>query len=548
MRFIAVLLAALTIVPTLAFANSSCPDGGGDDIDLFHPKHFVDVTEVARNNKRFRIFESCEERQRSRGIPGQGGLKDETLAEFVSPSVDRRSRISITFDRKWIRANAGQFDAEVLISAHVKGTGDAEIRPIEVHGYSQIGEEYERATARIRSTKELAALLGEVSRRANDFYDLVYQLDLEDEEKTRFRSSTDALTDDGIARRIVPRLVDRLLASRSVWTVPLTRFTSPEDRQLIEALADVKRRDADVLQALARDVLRAFDSIEALSVTGFDGDEELEEARLHLLTIQQDIDELGQLAFSSLEGSGELQTSSKSPEEVFAERTTEYFLGFLKDTDIFVPTTGAKSGDDIVVRISNGNGTPELHRDFVLSIKVEDFGFAREITDSFFFLKRSGVDESDDVVADDSMAESDGMGDGSMGMDMTGSMESPRDVNYEPAPGVTLAWTYRPRRQHGRFMQTLAPGFGVNVSFPRFGSRVTSFDFGDPSADPPTVTRATVEESSDEIEVASGLVLTLFDNALQFTYGWNLNVDEKREYFGVGFSFVELIRKVKNKQ
>jgi len=32
----------------------------------------------------------------------------------------------------------------------------------------------------------------------------------------------------------------------------------------------------------------------------------------------------------------------------------------------------------------------------------------------------------------------------------------------------------------------------------------------------------------------------LFSNAIQFTYGWNLSVGDKRSYWGIGFGFIEI--------
>ncbi len=36
------------------------------------------------------------------------------------------------------------------------------------------------------------------------------------------------------------------------------------------------------------------------------------------------------------------------------------------------------------------------------------------------------------------------------------------------------------------------------------------------------------------------MVGSLFDNNLQFTYGYNLNASRKNSYFGIGFGFIEV--------
>jgi hypothetical protein len=35
-------------------------------------------------------------------------------------------------------------------------------------------------------------------------------------------------------------------------------------------------------------------------------------------------------------------------------------------------------------------------------------------------------------------------------------------------------------------------------------------------------------------------VVSLFDNMAQFTYGWNLQVTTRRDYWGLGFGFLEV--------
>jgi hypothetical protein len=46
--------------------------------------------------------------------------------------------------------------------------------------------------------------------------------------------------------------------------------------------------------------------------------------------------------------------------------------------------------------------------------------------------------------------------------------------------------------------------------------------------------------------VAVGPVLTLFDNAVQATLGWDLTAPKKQFYWGLGFSFISLVQKAAN--
>lgn len=46
------------------------------------------------------------------------------------------------------------------------------------------------------------------------------------------------------------------------------------------------------------------------------------------------------------------------------------------------------------------------------------------------------------------------------------------------------------------------------------------------------------------IQIGMGIQGSLFSGVLQFTYGWNLNAQEKRTYVGIGISFVNLASKL----
>lgn len=127
-----------------------------------------------------------------------------------------------------------------------------------------------------------------------------------------------------------------------------------------------------------------------------------------------------------------------------------------------------------------------------------------EVKDSFFFLNRLGVSAEKPVEGVD-------------------------NVNFGPAPGVTYLWTISTRKNN--FLRVLRPSLGVNVSFT---------DWDDPAFNQATGQFAAGTNASD-IEITSGVVGGVFDGIVQFTFGWNLNVEQRRTYFGVGFSFVNIV-------
>jgi len=88
-----------------------------------------------------------------------------------------------------------------------------------------------------------------------------------------------------------------------------------------------------------------------------------------------------------------------------------------------------------------------------------------------------------------------------------------------------------------RFLSALAPGIGMNVSLMNFSAN----DF-DPSVKNAAgqVVGGFRTTTSSSIQVGAGLTASLFANAVQVTHGWNLNVSEKRAYWGIGFGFVQI--------
>ncbi|WP_299526743.1 hypothetical protein [Winogradskyella sp.] len=99
--------------------------------------------------------------------------------------------------------------------------------------------------------------------------------------------------------------------------------------------------------------------------------------------------------------------------------------------------------------------------------------------------------------------------------------------NFKGAPGVSLLLTYR--RDGGEknsFINFIEPSIGINVSY---------LDFS----------------TSDDVEIGTGLLVGFFNKKIFVTGGINLNQtgnsDESPMYWGVGFSFANLVGKLLNK-
>jgi hypothetical protein len=170
----------------------------------------------------------------------------------------------------------------------------------------------------------------------------------------------------------------------------------------------------------------------------------------------------------------------------------------------------ASDGETLTVivqaRGAGGEGTGGISRDFQIAVKRLHPRVTTE--PSAFYLHRNGTirNEAGEVI----------------------------DNNFAPAPGVTFGVVFYGRNE---WLKIFAPGVGVNVSFMNFAAN--DFDPSIANAEGEVVGgfRST---TSSSIQLGTGASVGLFSNAVQFTYGWNLNVSHQRAYWGVGFGFLEI--------
>jgi hypothetical protein len=105
---------------------------------------------------------------------------------------------------------------------------------------------------------------------------------------------------------------------------------------------------------------------------------------------------------------------------------------------------------------------------------------------------------------------------------------------FAPAPGVTFGPVFYSRN---RAIAALTPGVGVNVSFMNFGTG----DFDDTIKDAAgSVVGGFKASTGGSIQVGIGVSGSLFANAVQFTWGYNLQADKRHNYFGIGVGFVQI--------
>jgi hypothetical protein len=173
------------------------------------------------------------------------------------------------------------------------------------------------------------------------------------------------------------------------------------------------------------------------------------------------------------------------------------------DTFIYLPSLDINNYDAIMIRVTNVQTQEAIER----YLTPRPFGFRVNTSDSLLFVRRRGVTSEE---------ESEGI----------------EDFNFGPTPGVTYGGIYLPRKNG--FLRFLRPGVGINLSF---------MDWDDSTFDPATGQFATGTDSND-IEIGLGVQVSLFSNILQLSYGWNLQAEQDRQYFGVGVSFVNLANRL----
>jgi hypothetical protein len=195
---------------------------------------------------------------------------------------------------------------------------------------------------------------------------------------------------------------------------------------------------------------------------------------------------------------------------VYAEKRAEVALDFLKK--LFTPgyvsleNADAKDGNLLTLTVeARSSDADSGGAAVVFEVAIRSFGAKLHLGPTMMFLNRKGVSEND------------------------GSMLTP--INYAPSPGMNfgITWFKRGDTIWDKVLRGLAPGVGVNVSF---------MNFKDPGFD--QVAQKFTNTTGTDVQVGAGPYVSFFNNKIDVTTGWNLNVDKKRRYFGLGFEFINI--------
>lgn len=241
-----------------------------------------------------------------------------------------------------------------------------------------------------------------------------------------------------------------------------------------------------------------------------------------------------------------------SPRDLNSDAIRSDLVGSLKDTDFLVSSTGAKPGDRIVLTITNNTEQGGLPRTLQVTLPVTQYGLIQNLSDAFLLVNRLGVNarENRAVLTNARSLALSAASDTSNAKTYTQEVDQPNEIRYEPTPSFTYGWVYNNRPCHGicgpleklgNLVHWLQPGFGLNVAFPRFENTVIRV-VGDPNTK--KVSEDTVVYKRN-VNLAIGGVATFFKNAVVVGYGRSITSDSPhRNYFGIGFSFVQVVEGV----
>jgi hypothetical protein len=562
-------------------------DTRGDTLrDLQHPASFTTVVEETTGDESYCVY---ARRVRPYACKFKSGSNN------PDAEVDRRSRIRIAFDPNEVDALADFAGGELTIEAHLTKKNGAQ-PAIEVPGYSVIGEQAKVEPIHIKSGNEMVATLAHLGQLYTRLHTELQNVEsntllatIQDSTQKRglklrlsvLRSRSDSLqkaltllqrqasdtvevllaeaantaaardstqlrqnvrslderlgelskqlrstnieadsvsrslagsgadfADIGVRVRLESSAKRRLvtLDDRSVISALLKKATAAGDTLLFNEAIRRAAKSPDVFVAVALDIEKHYAALAAISGDDAISREAIDRAVGEILDGLKNFDELG---LGSIAG-----------QEQRARDLRRLIPGYLRDAYILVPATGAEPGDFITIVVKNKSGSAPLAREFSIRVLVRQFGLNQRTNDSFLFLRR-----------DDNPAEF------GVGPDTVAS-----PYRYVPTAGVTFGWSLETRRQWGgRFFSTLLrwlePGFGFNVSFPRFTDRARR-------RDPATSEVLTQDLSGNTFDLAVGGIASLFGGAVQFTYGSNLTAERDRSYWGVGFSFLRTISEI----
>jgi hypothetical protein len=383
--------------------------------------------------------------------------------------------------------------------------------------------------------RALGAARSDVARSASKLLSLEREVAVAAHNRTQARSRHDFLV---AARPFIPDTRTALLARRQILEVPLEILTNPQDRALVGMAARATNENPELLARLANNVRTLwFPQLEQSQARGDATNPARDTAQ-----IDRDHRVIENIS-SSLEIIGRAMSKIETQWSAHEATLVGELVGYLKDTDIDIEETGARVGDVVILTITNGENDPALRRDYVIRMRVREFGLTPKISESFLLVNRVGVDDlSNEQTLADARTHVN-----TVRRDTTVRLQS--DVRFTPTPSFNFGWTWNQRRcgwdcngmqKAANLVHWLRPSFGINVAVPQFGTQRVRVQPGTNGGAP----TEQIEEIDRGLDLGVGGVFGLFDNTVVVGYGRHLTAERPRDYFALGFSFVKIVQGV----
>ena len=530
------------------------------------------------------------------GVPDGSSIRQKEPTARPRREIDRRSSIRIEYDRGEVERLGG---LEVQIEGAVKG--DKEPRKIEIPGYSLVGEKTSRArvayVGEFRFLGMTTMLQLHVKKTLDQFTKVAASLDSAQAKALTalYRQQIDAhISRDSLrlraqsaerkfqlTRSAMASVVDSgpgsLSASlQSAWSADSINWsTTREALAKAEATAqssdsafnahvngtigsETARTQVDSLSRVFLDDVVLRDMYTQFGDTSSEPIEDLiAQSGVVSLTVWRgmisrllagyvtlaqpshlvDVDSVYARRRLLFRMRDEMLETSGLLRGIEAPALKEALAASLRETSFTVSGTGAQVNEDIVLTLrSLVDGAQK--REVNVLLTVSEHGIVSRITDSFLFLRRRGIANDEGKRVAQRLLEFQNASDIARQLLPT-TVDVPLEENFTATPGVNFGWVYSPAddaQGFQYFLRAMKPGWGLNASFPSFSTKQIRIK----PSDTATVEAQTVDKQS--LGLSTGLYLSLFDGAISYSHGWNLTVPEKRQYDGVGLSFVGLAK------
>lgn len=470
---------AAASAPAQPAPSQAGPAAPQSNIGPFDPIHYIRIYEETRSQRNLLYESSMRD-------------KKPTLLR-----VDENSKIVIELDEKKLTPNMALNGLFITAELSRVDTTAASTAKVEVLNYSEIAQDprtqASQAGVALRTSTEVKTVMVNLYELTRDLVSTAY--------------AGDCVSTLPTMCSMEPPMGERIAAVRGYLRAVQPRinavadfFLDPRNTLVMTAIGE------EVLQLDYRSVTQMANKLrsDVAAVVASGDATALSDLHLNVMRLWADMREIRDATLKP----------GTTVESYFNARWTDAvhprLLNVLAPGTIDLRRYKATDGETLTVTIqargAGGEGTGGISRDFQMAIRKLHPRVTTEPT--AYYLRRNG-----DILNDNGE-----------------KVES----NFAPAPGMTFGVVLYARNA---VMRALAPGFGVNVSFMNFAAN--DFD--------PSITNAEGRvvggfrsTTSSTIQVGTGLTASLFSNAVQFTYGWNLNVPKERSYWGIGFGFVQV--------